>query len=74
MGIIYRFAAEECACRKGRLYVYSRYSAVFGRKPKESTPRLAAALSGNGKTIWATDPRQRMIALSMNESDLRYAY
>lgn len=56
--------AENKACRNGRLYVYSSYSAVFGSLLRESTLRLAAALSGNGKTIRPATGRQSSAGLT----------
>lgn len=62
-----QLSAENKACRNGRLYVYSRYSAVFGRKARETHLSAANDLAGNGKTIRAANLRQQMTALSMNE-------
>lgn len=43
------------------------YSAVFGRWPRESTLRLAAALDGNGKTIRAATRLASRAALTNDE-------
>ncbi len=66
-------SAENKACRNGWLYVYCRYSAVFGQNAGESLPCAANDLAGNGKTNRPATGRQSSAGLSMNESDLRYA-
>lgn len=66
--------AQNKACRKGSLYVYSRYSAVFGGNVRESTASAANDLAGNGKTIRAGISQQRNPALTTDEGSFRHGY
>ena len=71
---ITRKVASEKGCANGSLYVYSRYSAVFGGNVRESTASAANDLAGNGKTIRAATVVAHRAALSINEGCVRYAY
>lgn len=46
----YRKPASEKACGNGGFYVYPQNTVSFCKSHGESTPRLAAALNGIGKT------------------------
>lgn len=71
----YRKPASEKACGKGGFYVYSLNYAGFRKRHGESTPRLAAALTGNGKTqIGPKRCANSVPALTRNEVEFRLGY
>ncbi len=60
-------------CNEVSVKIISTIRTGFGDLAGKTAPISFNNLANEGKTIRATNPLERTAALSMNESDLRYA-
>ena len=68
----YRKPASEKACGNGGFYVYPQNTVGFRNSYGESTPRLAAALKGIGKTNRPATGRQSSAGLTTTKGYIRH--